>query len=237
MKTLTGIARLTPTISILILLAAPSAAFATAKVGVSVFGGYQTYTMSDINDELISPINAALLGTGFKMDEISSGAGYGGGIRVRTEGNLVIGLDYNRLIGGTDLTAPGGTFKFDAPADAITGTVTYLFPSASKARFGLGGGVGFYMADAVASLYDSGTSSYVESNLKGDGFGLHGLGAMDVTLSPAVHADLSVGYRYAKTTDLESEGVKIVKSNGDDATLDWSGFMSQAGLSFYFGAK
>ena len=60
---------------------------------------------------------------------------------------------------------------------------------------------------------------------------------MDVALSPTAHLEANVGYRYARTSDLTIGGVKATTADGDDATLDWSGLMSRAGLTFYFGAK
>jgi hypothetical protein len=73
--------------------------------------------------------------------------------------------------------------------------------------------------------------------LEGSGFGVHGVGAMDVTLSAVAHLEANIGYRYAKTSDLTIDGVKAVTSSGDDATLDWSGLLTRVGFTFYFGSK
>jgi hypothetical protein len=60
---------------------------------------------------------------------------------------------------------------------------------------------------------------------------------MDLALSPTAHLEANVGYRYAKTTDLEIAGTKQTTSDGDDAALDWSGLMTRLGIAFYFGAR
>ena len=223
-----------------ILSAAPllsGTAFASGQWGVGGFVGYHTYSMSDLNDEVIAPINVVLTGTGYSMDKITSGIGFGGGIRYRTAGNLAFGLDYERLDGSSELNVPGGSFKISTPADAVSATVVYYFPSASKARFGLGGGLGLYTSSGEAKVYDSTTLQEESESLEGSGFGVHGVGAMDLALSPVAHLEANVGYRYAKTSDLKIAGQKAVTSSGDDATLDWSGLLTRVGLTFYFGSK
>jgi hypothetical protein len=50
-----------------------------------------------------------------------------------------------------------------------------------------------------------------------------------------VHLEAAAGYRYGRTTDLTIAGQKALTASGDTFHLDWSGFMSRAGLSFYFG--
>jgi len=50
-----------------------------------------------------------------------------------------------------------------------------------------------------------------------------------------VHFEANAGFRWAETKDLEIDGEKAYTSDGSAATLDWSGFMSRLGLTFYFG--
>lgn len=215
----------------------PGLAFAAGEWGVGGFGGYNTYAMSDLNDEVVDPINVLLTGTGYSMDEVKGGVGFGGGLRYRTPGNLLVGVDFERLNGSTDLTVPGGSFEITTPANAVSTTILYMFPSASKARFGLGGGVGVYWSSGDLKLFDSSTMTEETESMEGTGFGLHGVGAMDLTLSESAHLEANVGYRYAKTSDLTIAGTKQLTSSGDDATLDWSGILTRVGVTFYFGTK
>ena len=215
----------------------PRSASAGGGWGIAGFGGYNTYAMSDLNDEVIAPINVLLAGSGYSMDEISGGLGFGGGIRYRTPGSLVIGVDFERLGGSSELSVPGGSFEISTPANAFVATVVYYFPSASRARFGLGGGLGYYSSAGEVTLFDSVTLEEDTEDMEGSGVGFHGVGAMDLALSPTAHLEANVGYRFAKTTDLEIAGSKQTTSDGDDATLDWSGLMTRLGVAFYFGAK
>ena len=228
------------TVSVLVAawLLAPSPVRAEGEFGVAFLSGYQTYAQGDLNDELVAPINVLLAGSGYKMDDVSSGIGFGGGLRYRsTTSPVTVAVDYERLNGNSKLSVPGGEFEIKAPANAFTATVYYFFPSASRARFGFGAGGGLYSSAGNVRAYDSGTMTEDSEDLKGSGVGFHGVGAADVTLSTITHLDVSVGYRYAKTTDVTVAGQKVVNSDGSDTKLDWSGLMTRVGLSFYFGAK
>jgi len=218
-------------------LAVPSPVAAKAQFGIAGFGGYESYSMSDVNDELIDEVNAdpVVIAGGYQMDDISGGWGYGGGLRIITSEKIVIWIDYNRLAASSDLSIQGATFFVETPANSYLGTVAYLFPSASRARIGLAGGFGYYSSAGSVGFDVSGSSAAVD--LEGNGFGFHGLVVLDATLSPAMHAEIGAGYRYAKTSDLTVDGVTAVTLSGEEASLDWSGFMSRVGLAFYFGNK
>ena len=206
------------------------------QFGVTVFGGYNTYSMEDVNDfiDLLNNDPDFLGGTGYSLDDISSGWGYGAGLRIRPTGNkLVIGLDYERLMASSELEVLDASLTMDVPANAITGTLFYFFPSTSRARFGLGGGLGYYSSSGELVGEDSSSSQSID--VEGSGVGFHGVGAVDIGISPTVHFEASAGYRLAKTSDVEVAGVKVMNSGGDDASIDWSGLMSRLGLTFYFG--
>ena len=210
-----------------LVVAVPSFA-GTAQFGIGGFAGYNTYSMNDVND----------LFSGTPIDEISGGLGFGGGLRVRTSPSLQLSLDYERLNGNTSASGVdnGVTYDvdFDMPANAIVAGATYFFPSTSKAKFGVTGGVGYYMADGSGTIsLDDGVNQVVlTGDVTGNGVGFHGGGALDVALSPVAHFEAMAGYRVAKTGDLEdSDGTTI-----PDFAAEWSGFMSRAGFSFFFGS-
>lgn len=219
-------------------LLAPGGALAEGQFGVAFLTGYNTYAQSDLNDELVAPINVLLSGTGYQMDDVSSGIGFGGGLRYRsTTSPLVVAVDYERLTGNSKLSVPGGEFEVKAPANAFTATAYYFFPSSSRARFGLGAGGGFYSSDGSIRLFDSGTMTEETEDMKGSGLGFHGVGSADVTLSNVTHLEASVGYRYAKTSDVEIAGEKQLNADGSESKLDWSGLVTRVGLAFYFGGR
>ena len=216
-----------------LLLTAPAPIRAETRFGIAGFAGYNTYNMDDMND-VIDDVNDLLTGSGYEVDEITSGFSFGAGVRIRPSAPFLIALDYERLNTSTDLSLFDLSFELDVPANAFTGTAIYLFPSESRARFGIGAGLGYYSSSGSFSADSS--SVGVEADVEGSGIGFHGVGAVDVAVSPTVHLEGMAGYRIAETDDLEVAGSPLFTTEGEEATLDWGGFMSRLGLTLYFGA-
>jgi len=146
---------------------------------------------------------------------------------------LVLSLDYERLNSSSsasgDIGGVGYNLDFDLPANAFVAGATYYFPSASSTRFGITGGIGYYSASGTLEASSGGLTE--RQDVSGNGVGFHGGGALDMTLSSSAHLEAMAGYRIAKTGDLEFDGVT---SPGEAA--EYSGFMSRAGFSFFFGS-
>jgi len=217
------------------LAAAPSPAQAKARAGVALFGGFNNFTMTDVNQTLITPLNQYLGLTGYSLKEIKSGWGVGAGLRVRPTDRLLVALDYERLFARSDLTIFMLSFDVDTPANAMTLTTTYLFPSSGNGRFGLSAGLGYYKSAGSVGIDTLGVAT--TSDLVGSGIGFHGLVSFDSEISPNVHFEGNAGIRYAKTTDVKVEGETILNADGSKATIDWTGLMTRAGLTFYFGER
>jgi hypothetical protein len=194
------------------------------KVGFFVHGGYGTYAMSDINDD-IQAGNAELADLGLKMDEINGGLNFGGGIRFMVNENISLSGGFERLFGSSELSVSGASVKFKVPANAITATGEYFLPMEGPLGIGFGGGVGYYISAAGSESTILG-ANYSE-DWKGSGFGLHGLVLGRIAASPAIQVDGALGYRFAVAKDIEI---------GGDSTLydlDWSGLMTRLGLTVY----
>ncbi len=50
-----------------------------------------------------------------------------------------------------------------------------------------------------------------------------------------LHLEIGAGYRYAKSTNAKENGVEVLNPDGSKSKIDWSGLMTRAGLTFYFG--
>ena len=213
----------------------PHRAEARARAGLAIHAGYNGYSMTDVNEDLIGhSINEKILGgSGFALAEIHGGLGFGAGLRFLPIERLSFAFDYDRLTAKTHLSLYTIDFNVKAPAHSLTGTALYWFPSATRVRGGIGAGGGYYWSDGEFGADTSGVG--LTEPMTGSGPGFHGMGVLDYTISPNVHFEGSAGIRFAKTTELKIDGVPAVKEDGSEATLDWSGFMSRAGLTFYFG--
>ena len=219
-----------------LLLLVPMHAWAASPVALAIHAGYSEYAMTDVNQDLIThSINEVFLGgTGFALKEIHGGISFGAGLRFHPSKRVSLAVDYDRLTAKSHLSLFTIDFNVQAPAHALTGSAIYWFPSSTRVHGGIGGGGGYYWSNGSFGADTSGVGLTVP--MKGSGPGFHGMGLLDYQISPNVHFEGSAGFRWAETTDLEIEGEKAVTADGSAATLDWSGFMTRAGLTFTFGA-
>ena len=213
----------------------PLQAQAKPRVALAIHAGYNEYDMTDVNQDLIThAINERILGgSGFALEEIHGGLGFGAGLRFHASKRFSFAVDYDRLTAKTHLSLFNIDFNVKAPAHSVTGSAVYWFPSKTRVRGGVGGGGGYYWSNGEFGADTSGVG--ITTPMTGSGPGFHGMGLFDYTISPKVHFEANAGFRWAETKDLEIEGVKAVTADGSDATLDWSGFMSRFGLIFFFG--
>ncbi|HET9939746.1 MAG TPA: hypothetical protein VFR25_01455 [Candidatus Eisenbacteria bacterium] len=213
----------------------PVPARSSTRVALAIHAGYNEYDMTDVNQDLIThSINELILGgSGFALEEIHHGLGFGAGLRFHASKRFSFALDYDRLTAKSHLSLFNIDFNVKAPAHSVTGSAIYWFPSATRVRGGVGAGGGYYWSNGEFGADTSGVG--VTTPMTGSGPGFHGMGLFDYTISPKVHFEANAGLRWAETKDLEIEGAKAVTSDGSNATLDWSGFMSRIGLTFYFG--
>lgn len=185
--------------------------------GGDIFGAFNTHTMGDWNDA----IDASNAG-GSDFDNINSSIGGGIGLRILPNPTWMIEGTWEPLFPTTEDNVSGD--KLELTANSFQGTLTYFFPTAGKSKFGLGGGVGFYTLNGKG---ESAGSPDVE--VKGSGVGFHVLGMGEWEVSPGFAMFGGAGYRMAKITDTEINGVSTVP----ETETDFSGLTIRAGLAFY----
>ncbi|HEY6572643.1 MAG TPA: hypothetical protein VI198_04925 [Candidatus Eisenbacteria bacterium] len=223
------------------LVASPPMSFAQGKMrfGISGFGGYNSYKMDDVNDQIdLTNADPDVTAAGISMDKISNGLSLGGGLHAWVTKDFLCSLEYERLMASSkDEGNSGGspvTVELKVPANAFLLTGAYLFPSTSKARFGLGAGLGYYSTSGTLEISAPGIT--LSDEAKGNGIGFHLLGVMDYAASSQVHLGVRAGYRMAKTSDLEdSTGDKLENVDGSKSQADWSGVMARVGLTLLLG--
>jgi len=213
----------------------PRPSTAAPRVALAIHAGYNEYAMTDVNQDLIThSINEMILGgSGFALEQIHGGIGFGAGLRFHASKRFSLALDYDRLTAKSHLSLFNIDFNVKAPAHSVTGSAIYWFPSKTRVRGGVGSGGGYYWSNGEFGADTSGVG--LTTPMKGSGGGIHAMGLFDYTISPKVHFEANAGFRWAETKDLEIDGEKAYTSDGSAATLDWSGFMSRLGLTFYFG--
>jgi hypothetical protein len=240
---------------------APSMTSAGGKLrfGVSAFGGYAKYQMTDLNKQVGSTIDAIDRAIGsstdkFLIDDIGQGAEVDGGLQAWLTNNIVVASAYERLFAKTtnDGAVLGKPYHAESsvPADAVTVTGAYFIPSASRFRIGFGAGLGYYWTKAKIELSSNGApitdtdlglgstgAPVLSSEVKGHGIGFHALAAADFAAMGPVHVNLQIGARVAKTTRLEdtATGGEFKDAGGGKVNADWSGPFVRAGLTVLLG--
>jgi len=206
----------------------------TKHLTVSAFGGYQTYAMSDVNRAIKATL-AAFPGSQADKREIKSGAGFGGALRLWPSDRIFASLEFERLLasnsGRGSYLGSNYTVDLDVPASSVTISAGYVPRPGSALRFGLCGGVGYYVTTGHIDTKGPGVND--TSPLEGSGFGAHGFGLLLKRITGRLDLEVDAGYRYAKSTDVTAYGFRIRNADGSLAKVDWSGFMGRAGFVFW----
>jgi hypothetical protein len=184
-------------------------------IGGEVYGSFNTYAMDDWND-LFDEANQ--LGADF--DEISSGISGGIGGRLWASPNVLIAVAWEPLFASTE--DAGVEAKLDG--NAFVGTLAYMIPVGTNARYGVGAGGGFYSLNG--EIAETGEDTI---ELTGSTVGFHILGLAEWIVSPGFGITAGAGYRGAKITDTEADG----QSQIPEFETDYSGITGRVGVVFY----
>lgn len=196
----------------------PSLASA-ATWGAGVHGSFNTHTMQDWNDAL-----DAANDSGSEFENVGNDFTGGIDLRMWATPNWLFSAGWEPLFLNTEDNVSGQELSLNA--QAFTATGAYFFPSSSKAKYGLGAGLGYYMNSG--ELKDPSSPTI---DIQGGGVGFHFMGLGEWTMSPGMSFTGTAGYRIAKLTNSElTDGTTTADSPYDN---EYSGFMARAGLSFY----
>ena len=210
-------------LAVLGVLALVPVAASAATFGGEVYGAFNTHTMGDWND-VIDDANTS----GGNFDNVSSDLTGGLDLRMWASPNWMFSAGWEPLFLNTEDSSSDTKLTLDANAFTFTGA--YYFPSSSKARYGLGAGLGYYVS---GGSIESPSSPTVD--IDGSGVGFHFLGLGEWTVSPGFSITAASGYRVAKLSSTElTDGTTTVDSPYDS---DYSGFMGRVGLAFYMPTK
>jgi hypothetical protein len=215
------------------------------RVGVAAFGSAGTYRMTDLNQTIsdLTPIARSEWGAPeITLDPIENGVGYGGSLVGLFREKWLVAVDYERVIGKSEVGGQLGKAVFEAPATAILATVGVAFYSGNDIQVGLGAGLGRYESDMTAEFVDD--EEIVEKfSFGGDGLGQHYTMWIDSPALGKFRIFAMLGYRHARISDvsLDVEIPEPIPPEGltfpvadDGNSLDWSGFMSRAALQYTF---
>ena len=214
-----------------LLLAASTAQAQGTVFGAEVHGSFNTYAMKHVNDEL-DAFNATDATANF--DNITNGFTGGINLRLWANTNWLFTAGWEPLFGNSESAVADadelgnpGNIKIDTNAQSLQIGASYFFPSESTGKFGIGAGLGWYLANGEREMSPTGLAASTEE-VKGSGVGFHFLGQGEWAVSPGFAVTGAAGYRIAKVEKLEVDGIE-----DPDLDIDYSGFMGRVGLSFY----
>jgi len=211
-------------LSLFALALAPSLA-AAGTFGAEVFGGFNSYSMSDVND-VITDSNTS---SGTNFDEVSSGLSAGLGLRMWANQNWLISASWEPLFANTESTANSEKLKLNANSFQLGGT--YFLPSNTNAKYGFGAGIGYY---SISGEDEVTSPTPATSKIEGSGAGFHLLGVGEWTINKSWAFTGSAGYRIADIEMKDENGNPVLTPSGSNATADYSGFIGRVGLVMYF---
>ena len=203
-------------LSLFALVLVPSLA-AAGTFGAEVFGGFNSYSMKDVNDG----ITATNQGSGTDFSEVSSGLSAGLGLRMWANQNWLLSAAWEPLFANTE-SATTITAKQNLNANSFQFTGTYFMPSSSNAKYGFGAGIGYYSIGGELEVTAPTAST---TKIEGSGAGFHVLGVGEWTVNKNWAFTGSAGYRVA---DIE------IKDSNPTTTADYSGFIGRVGVVMYF---
>ncbi|MDO9069558.1 MAG: hypothetical protein Q7W05_14040 [Deltaproteobacteria bacterium] len=197
---------------------------------LTVNGGYNTYAMSDINNDIqsINDVTAPL-----QMNEISSGASYGWGLGIPVSKKVEISLSYERLYADSDVGDATQSNQYDFGVKVYKATLLYHFDSSSKFASGLSAAIGTLGSGGEIERQADGYQT-LRGDVEGLGLLLEGAFVADYWVSPRVAINGSVGYRLAKVSEPEVGGNPINDESGNRLEVDYSGFALRIGLKVDF---
>jgi hypothetical protein len=196
--------------------------------GVGINGGFNTHSMSDVNN---------LVTTYPGGNALNSGEQLGIDVRYRIADNWVAGIEGNYLFADQSSNLTGGstlTENLNAMEYLINGS--YVFPDVATGldlRVGIAAG----MAMLSGATFGGSVQGNNTTSLTGSGFdGKIFLGA-DYYFMPTLSLGLDLGYRYAKfspiTATTNGNSVTALNKDGSDLSVDYSGLDVQLALTWW----
>lgn len=218
--------------ALLVLLSSLAASPAAAQSWFRIGGGLADMAMEDVNDadysfyeESISGYNFPDVGTGFLLDLAF-------GYDVNPE--LGVGFHWDRQwaqVSGTD-DGVDGTLNLNA--NAFIGRVQWRPLQGEKWRLGLVLGTGPLFCDGSTRI-NRDTVDYGEGKLSGMTWSFDAAVGYDRRIREHTVLQLWAGWRWANLDEVEHDDAPVLKDDGSNMTLDYTGWVARLGLAFEFG--
>ncbi len=221
---------------LLVLLALPTASAAIAAEGVGswvqVSLGVNGMAMDDINEADFrwheeSP-------DGFNLNEINSGMALSFGVGYDMSPAIGYGFFWEHQYASSNGMDQEMEADVNLAADIFSGRVNFNFIRKEKWRLGVAGSMGFLVAGGDVNKTTAG-ASYGSSDLSGNCMTFEGMANLEIITGGGSIVQINGGWRQAEVTSFKNGSAPVQKPDGENMSLDYSGFTARVGLKFRFG--
>jgi hypothetical protein len=224
------------TLTLILVLAVGSSSFAEESQGswVQVNLGVNGMAMNDINETDFrwhedSP-------DGFNLDDVNSGMALSFGIGYDLSPLVSYGAFWEHQYASTSGMDQDMKAEVNLAADIFSGRLNLNFIRKEKWRFGVGGSMGFLVAGGDVNKTTAG-ASYGQSDLSGDCWAFEGMANLDIVAGESTVVQITGGWRLAEVSSFKNGKVPVLTPDGEDMSLDYTGFTARVGLKYRLGGS
>ncbi len=194
--------------------------------------GYHGMAMDDINEADFRWHDES---DGFDLDDVNSGMALAFGFGYDLSPSLGYGLFWEHQYASTSGQDGELIADVNLAADIFSGRVNYNFIKQENWRLGVAGSLGYLVVGGDVNKTTSG-ASYGKSELKGNTWALEGMALLEFALGGSSTLQVTAGWRDAKVKSFKNDNAPVKKDNGDDLTIDYTGFTARVGYKIRFGS-
>ncbi len=215
----------------LLLLLLPGLAGA-GTVWLEFSGGYNKFSLTDLNAEMDSLNAAAGDGT---FPQTTSGYSWGAELGWDFAGPFTIGLGYEKAAARTEASGAAGSLDYDLPVTLVRGFCQIRKPTEGPLRWGVGLGLGKISLEGDMKRDVTG-SDPLDGPAAGSGLLVEGFLVVDYGLARAVAVGLETGYRRAKISEVKVDGetLTVGPTSYDKYGLHFNGIFARLGVKYAF---
>lgn len=172
---------------------------------------------------------------GFNLNEINSGMALLFGVGYDSSSLLGYGMFWEHQYASSSGVDQEMEADVNLAADIFTGRLSLNFIRKEKWRLGVAGSMGFLVAGGDVNKTTAG-ASYGKSELSGDCMVFEGMAKLEIVTGGGSVVQITGGWRQAEVTSFKNDNKPVKMADGEDMSLDYSGFTARAGLKFWFGS-
>lgn len=227
-----------PVVSVVLVLGVSllSVASGSALAGTwfKMAGGYSGMAMDDINngdfrfyDNTIEGYNFPDLDSGFSMS-------FHLGFDLSPEFSL--GFSWDRQHGHVKGTDVDVTADLKLDANLFMGHIYWTPLQTGAWSFGPAAGMGLIFPDGHARVTGENNVNYGEGDITGSsGLAFEGMALANWAFGGSSAIELTVGWRVAAIDEIRLQGAPVLKEDGSNLELDYTGYIIKVGYKFVFG--